>query len=81
VSRQPADLTYSATCGLFTSFYAETEAGAAAWAQIAAQTDGTGKVLHGHVAGTLAQLRAAGLVVRKAGPSAVSDDELMAELG
>lgn len=77
------DLTYRQSCGMFTAFFAETEAGRGAWSLIAAQSDGTGKVLNGHVAGALRQLRAAGYVVAKASrraSDALSDDELAAAL-
>ena len=49
---------------LFAAFYPETRAGEVAWAELAAATGGTGKVLAPHVPDTLAQLRAAGYVVR-----------------
>ena len=84
VGMSAPDLTYSRSCGLFWMFFAETGAGAEAWAKIAAQTDGTGKVMAAHLGSTLRQLRAAGYVVaRAAKPAAdtMSDDELMAALG
>lgn len=61
------DLTYSPS-GMFVLFMPETPAGEEAWAEIARHTDGTGKLLPAQVPGTLAQLRAAGLSVRKAPP-------------
>ena len=62
-SPQPADLTY--TVGdMFVTFYAETPAGETAWNQLAAQTEGTGKVFTPQLSATLSQLRAAGYIVR-----------------
>lgn len=75
------DLTYS-TLGLFTLFIPETKAGEDAWRQIAAVTDGTGKILTAHLPSILQQLRITGYTVRKARPVKMkSPDSMLAELG
>lgn len=58
----PRDLTYK-TSGMFTMFFPDTPAGETAWREIARQTEGTGKILTAHLAGTLRQLRKAGYKV------------------
>lgn len=74
------DLTYRKD-GMLTTFYAETEAGQAAWNVIASKPEGmNGKILTIWLDNVLRQLRKAGYVVRKAKPVAMSDDELLAEL-
>lgn len=74
------DLSYRAD-DMFTSFLANTPAGEDAWKIIAADTEGTGKVLNQHAASVIAQLRAKGYTVAKeTGASDISDDELLAEL-
>lgn len=77
------DLVYRAGDGLFVQFVPNTPQGENAWRELAAQTEGTGKVLTVHVEDTLRQLRAAGYVVEMEEASApASDDELLlAELG
>lgn len=79
------DLTYSCPDGIWTRFYAETPAGVEAYNTMsAALPDGIVAFLPGQVAGVLAQLRAAGLIVRKAGPAKPIDlgelDDMLAEL-
>lgn len=59
------DLTYKRH-GLFISFYAETPHGLNAWAQMAKQTDGTGKVIYWQLADVLKQLSDAGYSVEEA---------------
>ena len=73
------DLTWSDQ-GLFTLFLPETKEGERAWEAIAAQTEGTGKVLSMHRASTIAQLRAAGFHVRKAPPHKPLTADELAEL-
>jgi len=75
------DITYRAVDDMFTAFYPETAAGQEAWKSIAEQTDGTGKVLHAQVEGTIQQLREAGYTVAEApAPVAASADDLFAAL-
>jgi hypothetical protein len=74
------DLTYRQLDDLFTAFYPETPAGEQAWNEMAAHTDGTGKVLNGQVDGTIAQLRAAGYTVEPGAAPAQSIDDVLAEL-
>ena len=69
------DLTYRRSCSLFIAFHPETEAGRQAWSELAAHTDGTGKVLAIHLAGTLRQLRSAGYAVAEAEPVRMTDEE------
>jgi hypothetical protein len=59
-----ADLTYR-TQGLFTTFTPHTADGQTAWNEMAAQTDGTGKVLVHQEENVVLQLRQAGYIVRK----------------
>lgn len=59
------DLTYRRSDDLFTLFLPNTPHGENAWRELAAQTDGTGKVLTIHVEETIRQLRAAGYSVSK----------------
>jgi hypothetical protein len=76
------DLTYKQVDDMFTAFYPETEAGKAAWNEMAKE-DGIAKVLNQHVGDAIAQLRAAGYrVAKKSGTPLpnLSDDELLAEL-
>jgi hypothetical protein len=74
------DLTYRKVDDMFTVFYPETPAGEKAWASIAAHTDGTGKVLHAQVDGTIEQLREAGYTVAPASEPAQGIDDILAEL-
>lgn len=69
------DITYRRTCSLFVAFHPETEAGQAAWRELAAHTDGTGKVLAIQLPDMLRRLRAAGYVVAKAKPVRMTDAE------
>ena len=80
--KRTADLTYETT-GYFTVFYPETEDGHNAWNQIAAQTQGTGKVETIHLKSVLSQLRKVGYVVYKAKKVVTkqTDLELLTELG
>lgn len=71
------DQSYRIVDDMFTAFYPNTTAGQEAWKVIAAQCDGTGKVLHSHVESTIHQLREAGYTVGKTAPPDVSDDELI----
>ena len=52
--------------GMFTSFIPVSKAGEAAFNQMAAYTEGTGKVLSIHKQSTIQQLRQAGYKVSKA---------------
>jgi hypothetical protein len=72
------DLTYSCTDGVWTRFYGETPEGVAAW-NVMAEADPHGAVafLPGQVPGVIAQLRRAGLTVRKAPPHKPIDDETL----
>lgn len=84
MSRAP-DLTYSAPDGIWTRFYAETPRGVEAFNTMAeAMPDGIVAFLPGQVDGVLRQLRAAGLIVRKAAPAKPMNlrelDALLAEL-
>lgn len=76
------DLTYSAPDGIWTRFYPETDTGEDAWRVMAdTMPDGVVAFLPMQVPGVLAQLRAAGLTVRKAKPrKPLSADELDAML-
>jgi hypothetical protein len=74
------DFTYRAD-GEFVQLLPENPAAVAAWNDIAAQTDGTGKILAPHWPAVARQLRAAGYSVRKARPVAESDSELLRGLG
>lgn len=76
------DLTYSCTDGIWTRFYPETPEGEAAY-NVMARADAGGVVafLPLQVAGVLAQLRAAGLTVRKAKPVTAADlNAILADL-
>lgn len=80
-ANETADLSYR-HLGLFTSFLANTPAGENAWREIAAKTDGTGKVLSIHAEDTIRQLRGAGYAVAEAGEVVAGDeDAILAELG
>lgn len=62
-----ADLTYACHDGMWTRFYPETDAGEEAWLTMArADPEGAVAFLETALPGVLAQLRAAGLTVRKA---------------
>lgn len=62
--------------GMFVAFVPVSKKGEEAWAQIAKQTEGTGKVFSVHKDSTLSQLRAAGYSVRKAKPVKLSESEI-----
>lgn len=72
------DLTYACHDGMWTRFYPETPAGDTAYNVMAkADKDGVVAFLAPQVPGVLAQLRKAGLIVRKASkPLPVTDAEL-----
>ncbi|WP_186083661.1 hypothetical protein [Burkholderia gladioli] len=74
------DLSYRASDDMFTMFYANTPAGEEAWRELAAQTEGTGKVLTQHVDDTVRQLREAGYTVEAGTLPTESADELLAQL-
>ena len=79
-----SDLSYS-TEGMFTQFFADSLAGENAWRTMAVVCDGNAKIFTIHLASTLAQLRNAGYVVRKAKKSSLTmsdimQDDLLAEL-
>ena len=81
-----ADLTYFCPDVIWTRFHPETPRGVEAWETMAAALpDGIVAFLPAQVPGVLAQLRAAGLSVRKAAPHkplyAAERDALLAELG
>lgn len=68
--------------GVFTQFLPNTPEAEQAWRQMAADTDGTGKVLNVHAESVIQQLRDAGYTVGKAEPVGdVDTDALAAELG
>ena len=71
--------------GLFTAFLPVTKAGEVAFNQMAAYTEGTGKVLSIHKQSTILQLRQAGYKVGKAKKpekvTAEQVDEVLRELG
>lgn len=69
------DLEYTMQ-GMFTFFTPITDAGVSLWNELAAQTDGTGKVLTAHLDATLAQMRKAGYSVRKAAVVKMSKEHL-----
>ncbi|WP_109479107.1 hypothetical protein [Paraburkholderia sp. C35] len=72
------DISYAPVDDMFTAFYPETPAGEEAWKNIAAHTDGTGKVLHTQVDDTIQQLRDAGYTVAERKPdTTVIDDDLL----
>lgn len=73
------DITYTQD-GLFTRFYAETEAGHSVWNEIAAQCGGVAAVLNPQAAGTIAQIRAAGYRVAKAKLPDMSIEQILKEL-
>ena len=52
--------------GLFTAFIPESKAGEDAWRELAAQTDGTGKVFTHRLKAVISQLRKAGYTVQQA---------------
>lgn len=74
------DLSYSAIDNMFTAFFANTPAGEQVWKVIAAQSEGTGKVLTAHVESTIRQIRAAGYSVAKEALPNDDGDELLAAL-
>lgn len=79
------DLTYIDK-GMFTHFFADSEAGAQAWREMAehASCAGNAAVLSIHLKSTLQQLRKAGYKVCKAKPDNTSLDDIfkqMDELG
>ena len=71
--------------GMFTSFLPTSKAGEVAFNQMAAYTEGTGKVLTIHKQSTILQLRQAGYKVGKAKKqekvTAEQVDEMLRELG
>ncbi len=71
--------------GLFTSFLPVSKAGEVAFNQMAAYTEGTGKVLSIHKQSTIQQLRQAGYKVSKAKRqgkvTAEQADDLLRKLG
>jgi hypothetical protein len=80
------DLTYACHDGLWTRFYPETPAGDGAYNVMAkADVDGVVAFLAPQVPAVLAQLRKAGLVVRKSSrtePVTVEElDKILAEIG
>lgn len=71
-----ADLTYLRSGdGLFTTFFPNTPAGEKAWGEIAAKTDGTGKILAAHTEAVIQQIRDAGYTVAKDTSGQTSDEE------
>lgn len=75
------DLTYMRV-GLFVCFFAESDAGAQAWEELARHSDGTAKFWPRQLPGILAQLRFAGLRVAKAEkPRELTDSEYAELLG
>lgn len=58
------DLTYLKQ-GLFTAFVPQSKAGEDAWREIAAHTDGTGKVFTAQLSSFLREIRKAGYSVKQ----------------
>jgi len=73
------DITYKQD-GMFTRFYAETEAGNVIWNEMAKQMDGVAAVLNFEAAGVIAQIRKAGYKVAKAKLPEMTIEEILAEL-
>jgi hypothetical protein len=73
------DLTYTQG-NMFTTFYANTPSGVAAWNTIANELGGVAKVLNIHAASTIYQLKKAGYSVGKEKPSKLSIDKILNEL-
>lgn len=73
VAAATPDVSYRAVDDMFTAFYPNTPIGEDAWKRIAEHTDGTGKVLHAQVDGTVQQLREAGYTVEEETPEAPTD--------
>jgi hypothetical protein len=59
--------------GLFTSFFPNTKEGEQAWREIAAQSEGTGKIFTMHLPAVLSQLRKAGFKVAKSKKATKAD--------
>jgi hypothetical protein len=80
--RRLPDITYACTDGMWTRFYPETPDGDAAYTVMArADKDGVVAFLAPQVPGVLAQLRKAGLIVKRAKPAKrISEAELGALL-
>ena len=74
------DIEYARYCGMFTSFMPVSKQGEIAWNQLAAVTDGTGKVLTMQESQTIKSLRQAGYKVRKAKRCTLTMDEILKEL-
>lgn len=75
-----SDLTYRLDAGsMWVRFYPETEAGECAWREMA-KADGVAAVLPMHLPSVLAQLKAAGYVVRQDRSKLPSVDDVLAEL-
>lgn len=60
-----ADFTYTRD-GMFTALLPENDAAVRAWNELAAETDGTGKVFNHHFPQLRAALKRAGFTVKKA---------------
>lgn len=58
------DITYSTT-GMFTRFFAESDAGIIAFNDLARQNDGSGTIYTMHLDATLKTMRSAGYRVKK----------------
>jgi hypothetical protein len=81
MSKKQFDFEYT-VYELFTAFYPISNAGYSAFAEIAAKTNGTGKVLNCQAAETIAQLTQAGYSVREVDyVRPQSDEQLLSELG
>lgn len=74
-----SDLSYRKG-DLFTTFYANTPEGEAAWNQLAKSTDGTGKVFTVQLDQCLQALRKAGYTVSVEKETALSIDNVLSEL-
>lgn len=74
------DLSYYDS-GMFVQFLPNTKEGEQAFNELAAHTDGTGKVFAQHAKATIAQLKAAGYTVGKGKrPNVTMDDILNDEI-
>jgi hypothetical protein len=73
------DLTYTQT-GMFTQFYAETEAGKIAWDDAAEMLAGNFQIFNQHLASTIYQLKKAGYTVSKAKKTTLTMNDIFLEL-
>lgn len=65
---------------MFTTFYANTDAGIAAWNEMASKMQGVAKVLNFESQRVIKELKSAGYTVKKAKKSKISMDQIFKEL-